>query len=477
MSRGDALSEGQRFDALVIGSGPAGQKAAIQFAKAGCDTLIVERSSGAGGECVHRGTIPSKTLRETALYLTGLRNRSEGVFDQEIRSDLKVESLMRRQDAVRRAHERLIADQIERNGIALVRGRARFASPHDVEITGIDGRRRTVCADVIVIATGSRPRTPPNVPIDHESVLDSDSLLSLIYLPATLTVLGAGVIACEFASIFAALGVRVTMIDKGERPLAFMDPELTEAFVADFERRGGRWVAKAQIESVVNEGISGVTTRIAGGEEVRTQKLLCALGRVAQVTGLAIEVAGVTTTPHGHVEVDASYRTRVPHIYAVGDVIGPPALAATSMEQGRRAARHALGLPLDASAAATPIGIYTIPEMAAVGATEREAIAAHGDVVVGRARFAEVARGQIAGSVDGLLKLVARASDGRLLGAHAVGEGATELIHVAQIALVAGLGTDTFIENIFNFPTLAEGYRVAALDIDGQRSAWVARAA
>jgi NAD(P) transhydrogenase len=462
------------YDAVVIGAGPAGQKAAIQFAKAGRRTLMIERGQGVGGECVHRGTIPSKTLRETAVYLSGLRSRSDGVIGQEIRPDLEVESLMRRQVAVRHAHERFIGEQLERNDITLWRARARFLSSHEIEATGVDGTRRAVQAETIVIATGSRPRTPPDVPVDHESILDSDSILSLIYLPSTLTVLGGGVIACEFATIFTALGVQVTIIDKADRPLAFLDPEITSVFVADFERRGGRYMGRRKIERVESDGVIVVTT-MAGGETVRTQKLLCALGREAQVNGLGLDAAGLAVTARGLIEVDEFYRSATPHVYAVGDVIGPPSLAATSMEQGRCAARHALGLAMDGRADVTPVGIYTIPEMASVGLTESDANA-RGPAFAGRARFDELARGQISGSVQGLLKLVADA-EGRLLGAHIVGEGATELIHVAQMALIAELPTSAFIENVFNFPTFAEAYRVAAIDIEGQMGARAKQAA
>lgn len=478
MSAAHADSDRTSFDVAVIGAGPAGQKAAIQFAKAGRRTVMIERGAGVGGECVQRGTIPSKTLRETAVYLAGLKSRSEGVIDQEVRSDLKVESLMRRQEHVRQAHEAIIREQLERNGIELWHARARFLSPFELEATGVDGRRRTVTARTIVIATGSRPRTPSNVPVDHESIVDSDSILSLIYLPRTLTVLGGGVIACEFASIFTALGTRVTIVDKAERPLAFMDSEITDTFVSDFERRGGRYLAQRQIAKVELEDLGLVAATLGDGEVVRSEKLLCALGRVAQVSGLALEAAGLATSPQGHLAVDETYRTQVPHIYAVGDVIGPPSLAATSMEQGRSAARHALGLPMDGKPESTPVGIYTIPELASVGITERHAHDTRiGRWVVGRARFEEMARGQISGSVQGLLKLVADPTNGRLLGAHIAGEGATELIHVAQMALIAGLPVSAFIENTFNFPTLAEAYRVAALDIERQMGQGLRKAA
>jgi NAD(P) transhydrogenase len=277
--------------------------------------------------------------------------------------------------------------------------------------------------------------------------------------------------------VFAALDVRVTMIDKADRPLGFLDPEITAVYLGDLERRGGRYLSRRTIESVTTDDEGRAVATLAGGETVRSDKLLCALGRVAQVGGLGLEAAGLATTANGLIEVDEHYRTAVTHIYAVGDVIGPPSLAATAMEQGRSAARHALGLPRDARPAATPVGIYTIPELASVGLGERQAAEAGARVSVGRARFSELARGQINGAVNGLLKLVADADSDRLLGAHIAGEGATELIHVAQIAIAAGLPTSAFIDNLFNFPTLAEAYRVAALDIEGQRRAALPRAA
>ncbi len=455
-----------RFDVLVLGSGPAGHKAAVQAAKVGKRVLIVDREPTAGGECVQRGTIPSKTLRESAAYMAGLRARSEDMLQIALPPQTKVASLMRRLRDVRVAHERYLSAQLERNGIVRWHGRARFLSPERVEVALLDRTKRVVVADLVVVAVGSRPRQPENVPVDHEHVLDSDSILSLIYLPASLTVLGSGVIACEFASLFAALGVKVTMLDSSPRPLAFLDPELTAHFSKAFEREGGTFLPGRKIESVRWDGRE-VVTRIVGGEEIRGEKCLCALGRIANVAGLDVQAAGITMTPRGHIAVDANMRTSAPNIYAAGDVVGPPALAATAIEQGRRAVRHGLGLPVHALGEFVPSGIYTIPEIASVGLDEAQAIAKHGSAVVGRARYDELARAHINGQTEGLLKLVA-GPDGRLLGAHAIGEHATELVHVAQMALVGGLTLDAFVDNVFNFPTLAEAYRVAALDAVAQ---------
>lgn len=461
---------GSGYDLAVIGSGPAGQKAAIQGAKAGARVLVVESENTVGGACVHRGTIPSKALRETALSLSSFRRRSGDVFEVNVREDLQVSSLMLRLDAVIRAHERYIADQLRRNNIEIWRGKARFVSASEIEVQKVDGSRRRALARDIVIAVGSAPRAVPGIPIDHEHILDSDSILSMRYLPKSLAVLGAGVIASEYASIFAALGVHVVMIDQGPRPLGFLDPELTVRFVRHLESTGGRFVGSSKVSRVEWDGLSQVVIDLASGETVRAEKMLCALGRVSNVAGLDLEAAGLRTTSRGLLEVDANCQTAVPHLYAVGDVIGPPSLASTSMEQGRRAARHALGLEVTASSEKIPLGIYTIPEISSIGLTEEEATLKDG-AVIGRAPFDELARGQIAAIEDGLLKIVADAEGRRILGVHIVGEGATELIHVGQMAILAGFEVDVFVDNIFNFPTLAEAYRVAALDIVKRRSA------
>ncbi|MCC6408160.1 MAG: Si-specific NAD(P)(+) transhydrogenase [Planctomycetes bacterium] len=452
------------FDLVVVGSGPGGQNAAVQAAKLGKTVLLVERDTAVGGECVHRGTIPSKTLRESAM--TALRMTQLGLANGRLdEQQIETSSLMKRQELVTAAHEHYISNQLERNEIQVWKGHARFVSPWELEITSVDGSSRRALGSAVVVATGSRPRTPPNIPIDHESVLDSDSILSMIYVPQSLVVLGAGVIACEYASIFAALGTKVTLIDKAPRPLSFMEPELTDRFCTWFERHGGRYLPGRQVKTVDWDGVATVTTVLEDGETIESDKLLCALGRIANLRGLDIEAAGLKATDRGYLRVDANCRTEVPHIYAVGDVIGPPALAATSMEQGRRAARHAFGHANDAIGGTTPIGIYTIPEMACVGLGEAQAREKHGEVLVGYAKYDELARAQINGDREGLLKLIASADGKQVLGAHVIGESASELVHVAQLAMIAGMTPEVFIEQIFNFPTLAEAYRVAALEI------------
>lgn len=462
----------EAWDVVVIGSGPAGQKAAIQAAKAGRSVCLIEREVGVGGACVHRGTIPSKTLRETALHLSEMRNRVGGHVRIELPRDLQLVSLMDRMESVVTAHVEYQGRQMERNGVEQIHGRARFEDAETVVVEGIRGEQRHLRGGTIVIATGSRPRTPDNVPIDHEHIYDSDSILSMAYLPDSLTVLGGGVIASEYATIFASLGVQVTIIDRAPRPLGFLDGEILDRFVESFEAREGcTFVGNAKFESVAWDGLKDVVTTLDNGWEVRSQKLLCALGRVANVEGLCIEKAGLTTNKRGQIEVDEDCRTVVPNIYAVGDVIGPPSLASASMEQGRRAMRAALSMDCPGDQHLLPAGVYTIPEISTVGLSEDEATQAGREVVVGRAKFQELARGQISGTQGGMLKLVCEAGSHRVLGCQIIGEGATELVHLAQLAMINDNTVEMFVENIFNFPTLAEAYRVAALDVVGRAAA------
>lgn len=452
----------RHYDFAIIGSGPAGQKAAIQAAKAGRSVVMIERDRLVGGSCVHRGTIPSKTLRATALELR------RSAYDSTMPADTEVAALMSRLEQVTSGHADFMSAQLLRNEVDIVTGRASLTGPNQLQVSQIRGASLAITADFIVVATGSRPRQPPEIPIDHEHILDSDSILSMIYLPKSLTVLGAGVIASEYASIFATLGTNVTIIDRGEAPVGFMDSELSSAFVEAFEASGGRYIPGAEIKSCAWDGEASVVTELASGESIRSDKLLCALGRLANVDGLGLKAAGVAQTKRGHIQVDAHYCSSIPSIYGAGDVIGAPALASTSMEQGRAAVRHALQLPRSSAARFIPVGIYTIPEMSSVGLTEDQASEQYGGCTVGRASFSEVARGHISDSSHGLLKLVADPRGDKLLGAHIIGSGACELIHIAQIALLSNWSIEGFVENIFNFPTLAEAYRIAALNVINQ---------
>ena len=319
--------------------------------------------------------------------------------------------------------------------------------------------------DVIVIASGLRPRTPPDIPVDHENVLDSDSILSMIYFPRTLTVLGGGVIASEYVSIFSLLGVEVTMVDSAPRPLMFLDEEITCKFVASFRRFGGRYLGEEQVRSVRWDGVSQVKTELESGEVIDSDKMLVALGRSANVEGLGLDDLNIEQDGRGQIMVDEEYRTNVRNIYAVGDVIGPPALASCSMEQGRRAICHALNIEVGHAFEVVPMGVYAVPELASVGLSEKQAREKYGEIIVGRADFEEIARGQIAGIQDGLLKIVGDAEGRRLLGVQIVGDGATDLIHLGEMALLNGNEVGIFLDNVMNFPTLAEAYRVAALNL------------
>lgn len=461
--------EADAYDVIVIGGGPAGHHAALHAASLNQRAILIERESSVGGACVHRGTIPSKTLRETALALSTFRTKTGGLMDLDHHEGMQVASLMTRLEQVIKAHQRYMGMQLTRAGVERMHGRARFLDEVTLEVSDVRRNRRRLTAPCIIIATGSRPRTPPDIPIDHQHLLDSDSILSLIYLPKSLAVLGSGVIACEYASIFAALGTEVTIIDKAERPLAFLDPELSDLFLAAFTATGSRFIGKATTTSVSHDGVSTVITRLQDGTEVATEKLLCALGRVANLEELDIAKAGLAATNRGLLQVDANGWTGVGGIYGAGDVIGPPSLASTSMDQGRRVVCHACGKTTGVPPELIPIGIYTIPEMSSVGLDEAQATKRHGGCLVGRAPFAELARGQIAGCTDGMLKLVADPQGKKLLGAQACGEGAAELVSIAQVALINGNDIDLFIANTLNFPTLGEAYRVAALDIVHQR--------
>ena len=457
------------YDIVVVGSGPAGQKAAIQGAKAGKKVVLIEQEQGVGGNCVYRGTIPSKTLRETALQFERLKRWSE-VFEGRLRLDLPMSVLLHRLEEVVKAHECYIADQLTRNGVTHRHGRARLLSPHDVQLEAVDGACQTLRADTIVLATGSRPRSIPEIPVDHEHVLDSDSILSMIYLPRSLTILGGGVIACEYAATFALLGVEVTLIDRAARPLSFMDPEIVAVFQRSLERQGGRFYVGQTVKEVAWDGVSSVVARLANGMAVKSEKMLVALGRQPNVEELNLEAAGLSLNEKGLLSANDHGQTAVPHIFAAGDILGrPPALASQAMEDGRRAVCHALGLPVGESANLVPVGIYTIPEIASIGLNEEQAGARYRGPLVGRAPFTEIAKGQITGGCDGLLKLIADPSGERLLGVQIVGENATELVHLGQLALQDGTNIDRFIDTIFGFPTFAEAYRVAALDILGQR--------
>jgi NAD(P) transhydrogenase len=459
------------FDVIVVGSGPAGHGAALAARRAHRRVVILEQEKFVGGACVTHGTIPSKTLRETALAISSFLKKSGNVFKVEANPTMQVVALMRRLNRVVTANEQIVATQLSRAGVEQRNGRVRFIDETTVAVRDVRGKEERLSAKTIVVATGSRPRNPPELRVEHEHVLDSDSILSMAYLPRSLVVLGSGVIACEYASIFLALGVDVTIVDRNPGPLGFLDRELSARFAESFRARGGKTLFDRKVASIEVEPTEGVHITLDDGRLVTADKVFAAAGRIANLRGLGLEAVGIRANDRGFIAVDEDCYTGRAGIYAAGDVIGPPSLAASSMEQGRRAVCHALGEPVPVDSGYIPTGVYTIPELASVGLTEEQARASLGSVVIGRACFDELARGQIAAIEDGLLKLVVDGSSRRVVGVHVCGEGAAELVTVGQVAISSGWEVGRFVETTFNFPTLAEAYRVAALDAQSQASA------
>jgi len=452
------------FDLICVGSGPAGQKAAIQAAKAGYRAAIIEREALIGGACLLSGTIPSKALREQALRFRRIRT-DQGALEIEFSGDAPLSALLRGVDAVIAAQDRYLHAQAARNQVELIRGKAVLQGNSQVEVKLLDGTCRVLHAPRILLASGSRPRHVTAIAVDHEHIVDSDSILSLPYLPRSMTVLGSGVIACEYASIFAALGCDVTMIDKAPEPLGFLDPSLREGFAASLRRLGGRYYGGLEVQSARFDGFSQVDVSVRGAAVVKADIVLAAFGRVANVDGMGLERLGLCLNSRGFIEVDANFETNIPGIFAAGDAIGPPSLACAAADQGRRAALAALGLPPPGPNHLVPTGVYTIPEIACVGLSPAEAAARGIPVIVGRADFREVARAHIIGEPEGFLTLICDRSTTRVLGVQVLGESATDLIHLGQAAIAAGSPAEFFVEQIFNFPTMTEAYRIAAFDV------------
>jgi NAD(P) transhydrogenase len=458
-----------QFDLICLGSGPAGQKAAVQAAKAGFRAAIIERETQVGGSCLLSGTIPSKALREQALRYRRMQ-RSASSLAVELRGDAPLSALLHGVDEVIAAQDHYLQAQLSRNQVELIRGRGVFLDANRIEVQRLDGTRRIVGAPRIVLATGSRPRHVPAIEVDHEHILDSDSILSLSYIPRSMVVLGSGVIACEYASIFAALGCKVTMLDKAAEPLGFLDANLRNGFVRGFCGMGGEYRGGREVSGASFDGFGEVQIRIKGGEMLSADIVFAAFGRVANLEGIGLDKLNLQINARGHVQVDARFQTNIPGIHAAGDAIGPPALACAAADQGRRAALAALALAPPAGASLVPTGVYTIPEIACVGLSQTEAEAKNIDLVVGHADFSEVARAHIAGEPSGFLTLLCERASGRVLGCQVLGEGATDLVHLGQAAIASGATADFFVDQIFNFPTMTEAYRIAAFDVLKQRS-------
>ncbi len=451
------------YDMVVIGSGPAGQRGAIQAAKLGRRVLLVERNARIGGVSVHTGTIPSKTLREAILYLTGHQQRGIYGPDYCLKPDITIGDLRERL-AVTIDHETAVMQaQLIRNGVAIAHGTAAFLDPWRIAVHGANGSVTEYTADKVLIATGTRPRRPGNVPFDDRAIVDSDTLLRIERLPRSVTVIGGGVIALEYASMCRVLGMAVTVVSERTGLLDFADHEIAQTFALHLRASGVAWRAGAAVARIAH-ATGGVAVRLADGSEWTSELLLYAAGRIGCVEALALERAGLTADERGRLAVNAHYQTAVPHIYAAGDVIGFPSLAAVAFEQGRAAACHAFGAPIAKTSMHFPYGIYTVPEISMVGDTEQVLQERGVAYATGRAQLAETARGQIMGLQQGLLKLIFARADRRLLGVHIFGEGATELVHIGQAVLELNGTLDYFIEHAFNYPTLAEGYKIAALD-------------
>ena len=456
------------FDMLVLGSGPAGQRAAIQAAKLGKRTAIVERRAVIGGVCINTGTIPSKTLREAVLHLSGHREKNIYGASYAVKSRISMSDLLFRADYVIRNEIDVTSHQLQRNGVNVLAARASFADEHTVLLEFFDGSgARKVTAENVVIAVGTETTRDPAVPLDGQRIFTSDDVLTLNELPRSIAVIGAGVIGLEYATMFAALGVRVTLIDKRERLLPFVDYEIIDNLV--YQMRQSRVTLRlgeevSGIEPICAAGEDKVRITLASGKQVVTAKALYSIGRKGATADLNLPAAGLSANGRGQLSVDSRYRTNVPHIYAVGDVIGFPSLASTSMEQGRLAACAAFGKEAHSVAELFPYGIYTIPEISVVGRNEQELTRDNVAYEVGKAYYREIARGQIIGDQTGMLKMMFDREDRKLLGVAILGEGASDLIHIGQ-AVLAHEGTiDYFIDSVFNYPTLAECYKTAAFD-------------
>ncbi len=453
------------YDLVVIGSGPGGQKAAIAAAKLGKRVVIVDKADMLGGVCVNTGTIPSKTLREAVLYLTGMNERELYGASYRVKADITVSDLLSRTRHVIGKEIETVRAQLLRNHVNLLSGTGRFLDPHTV---AVDGARRseriTVRADKIVIATGTAPARPDNVQFDEERVLDSDGILQLKAIPKSMVVAGAGVTGIEYASMFAALGTRVTVVERRAGMLEFCDSEIVESLKFHLRDLAVTFRFGEEVTGV-KVGDNGTVTTLASGKRIPAETVMYSAGRQGMTDDLDLDAAGLTADKRGRITVDEHYRTNVKHIYAVGDVIGFPALAATSMDQGRLAAYHAFDQPATDMLKLQPIGIYAIPEISYVGQTEAELTGSAVPYESGTARYRELARGQIAGDSYGMLKLLVSTEDRKLLGVHLFGSGATDLVHIGQAVMGCGGTVDYLVDTVFNYPTLSEAYKVAALDV------------
>jgi NAD(P) transhydrogenase len=462
------LADSPDYDLLVIGSGPAGQRASIQGAKLGKKVAVVERTACIGGCCVNLGTIPSKSLREAVLELSGYRSREFYGVSYTVKQHITMQDLMIRTNRVIQHELDVMRHQLMRNDVELINAEASFEGTNRVRLDHVNGGSpRTVTVDKIVVASGTETTRDPHAPFDGKNIFTSDDIPHLDRLPKSLAVVGAGVIGCEYASIFAALGVRVTLIDQRHRLLPFVDAEIADALCHHLrENRATLRLNESVARLEIIEGEHGPRVRLHldSGKTILVEKALYSVGRTGATRRLNLAAAGLRPDGRGRLTVNQQFQTAAPDIYAVGDVIGFPALASTAMEQGRLAVCHAFGIEAHSVPERFPYGIYAVPEISMVGRTEEDLTEAAVPYEIGKARYREIARGQILGDLTGLLKLIFHSETRDLLGVHIIGEGASELIHIGQAVLSFNGKIDYFIDTVFNYPTLAECYKVAAFD-------------
>lgn len=456
------------YDLIVIGSGPAGQRAAIQAAKLGKRAAVIEQKGVVGGVCINIGTIPSKTMREAALYLSGYREKAVYGSSYSVKKSITMEDLLFRRDHVVRHEIDVIHNQLKRNDVDLINGVCSFTGPNSVRVERLDGSgEQELSADIILIAVGTTATRCEDIPFDGKRIFCSDDIVTIPKIPKTLTVIGGGVIGCEYTSIFSTLGVRVTLIDKRDRLLPFLDNEIADTLTYHLRQNRVTLRLGEEVSSVTKVSTSKgeqVKIELASGKQILSGAALYSIGRTGNSSKLNLEAAGLSADERGRVKVNESYQTKVPNIYAAGDIIGFPSLASTSMEQGRMAACHAFGYTCNAMPKFFPFGIYTIPEISTVGQSEEELTAAGIPYEIGKAPYREIARGQIIGDEIGLLKLLFHLETHELLGVHVIGEGASDLVHVGQAVMALGGKIDYFINSVFNYPTLSELYKTAAFD-------------
>lgn len=456
--------ESNEYDLVVIGSGPAGQKGAICAAKLRKKVAIIDRKRTIGGVCVHTGTIPSKTLREAVLYLSGFRQRTFYGRGYVLKDRISMSDLIFRAQGVMAREIEVIKSQLRRNYVTVVEGEARFLDPHTIAVMNDEGAQ-VLKAHHVLIACGTRPAHSSDIPIDGRRIFDSDQLHALDEVPRELVIVGAGIIGLEYASMFAALGVKVTLLDQRPTLLDFVDHEIIESLCFQLRQLGTVFRLGEKVISVgFDADRDRVFAKLESGKNVHGQALLYTIGRQANSDLLNMDVAGLSADGRGKISVNEHFQTEVPHIYAAGDVIGFPALASTSMEQGRLASCHMFGKPGTMPPNLIPYGIYTIPEISMVGRTEEQLTKERLPYEIGMARYAELAKGQMLGDEQGILKLIFDPESLKLFGVHIIGDRAAEIVHIGQVVLSMGGTIEYFRDSVFNYPTLAEAYKVAALD-------------